>query len=119
LWSGMFNLGFVCVSDDALPFLDWWHERTRVDAVNDPRDGLFTDQRWVDFVPSLFPHFVHRARGCNVAYWNLFERPIGRALDGSLTAGGEPLAVFNFSGYDPERPHTLSKHQGDRPRAQL
>jgi glycosyltransferase involved in cell wall biosynthesis len=119
LWSGMFNLGFVCVSADARPFLEWWHERTMFDAVSDPREGLFTDQRWIDFVPSLFPHVVLRDRGCNVAYWNLFERPIERLQDGTITAGGAPLAFFHFSGYDADRPQTLSKHQGEHPRAQL
>ncbi len=119
LWSGIFNLGFACVSADAGPFLDWWHQRTTMDAVKDPREGLFTDQRWIDFVPALFPHYVLRDRGCNVAYWNLFERRVERQPDGTLTAGGEPLAFFHFSGYDPDRPQLLSKHQGERPRAVL
>ena len=52
--AGLFNLGFICVGPTALPFLDWWHERLRLDAVVDPANALFTDQRWVDWVPSLF-----------------------------------------------------------------
>ena len=44
---------------------------------------------------------------------------VERQPDGTLTAGGEPLAFFHFSGYDPDRPQLLSKHQGERPRAVL
>jgi glycosyltransferase involved in cell wall biosynthesis len=118
-WSGMFNLGFVAVSKDAHPFLDWWEERTRFDAIKDPEAGLFTDQRWIDFVPALFPHYVLRDRGYNVAYWNLFERPVERTTDRRLTTAGGPLRFYHFSGYDPDEPHVLSRHQLDRPRATL
>jgi glycosyltransferase involved in cell wall biosynthesis len=119
LWSGIFNLGFVAVTSAAGPFLEWWGERTRFDALRDPPAAHFTDQRWVDFVPALFPHYVLRDPGYNVAYWNLFERPVARRTDGTLTAGGAPLRFFHFSGYDPDDPHVLSTYQGDRPRARL
>ena len=52
--SGLFNLGFVCVGSKGVDFLAWWHERARHDAVVDLANALFTDQRWVDWVPSLF-----------------------------------------------------------------
>ena len=71
-----FNLGFICVGRGAVPFLDWWHERLRVDAVVDLANVLFTDQRWVDWVPSLFAADVIDDHGMNVAYWNLHERPL-------------------------------------------
>lgn len=119
LWSGIFNLGFVAVNPDAGRFLDWWQERTRFDAVKDPQSGLFTDQRWIDFVPALFRHAVLRNRGYNVAYWNLYERPVERGPDGTVTAARDRLRFFHFSGYDPDHPHDLSRHQLDRPRALL
>jgi len=119
LWSGIFNLGFVAVTSAATPFLEWWRERTRFDAIRDPQSGLFTDQRWVDFVPALFPHSVLREPGYNVAYWNLFERRVARGADGAPTADGAALRFFHFSGYDPDEPNVLSFHQGDRPRARL
>ncbi len=114
--SGMFNLGFICVGPLALPFLDWWDERLRVDAVVDLANALFTDQRWVDWVPALFGCSVLRDHGLNVAYWNAHERPLRRAGDGSIEAAGEPLKFFHFSGFDPDVPSRLSKHAGDRPR---
>ena len=42
--------------------------------------NMFTDQRWVDFVPSLFDHLILKDPGCNVAYWNLHGREL--TLDG-------------------------------------
>lgn len=118
--SGVFNLGFVAVSGDATPFLDFWAARLRHDALVAPDEQMFTDQRWVDNVPALFRHTVISDIGYNVAYWNAYQRPVRRA-DGTheLTAGGKPLRFFHFSGYRPERPWLLSTHFADRPRVLL
>lgn len=63
LLSGQFNLGFVAVSRDAGAFLNYWEERVRRFAVVEPARGYFTDQRWVDAVPTLFTHVVCRDPG--------------------------------------------------------
>jgi glycosyltransferase involved in cell wall biosynthesis len=117
--AGLFNLGFLCVGRRALPFLDWWHERLRLDGVIDPANALFTDQRWVDWVPSLFDCHVLDDHGLNVAYWNAHERPLERAEDATILAAGTPLKFFHYSGYDVDEPWRLSKHAGDRPRCRL
>lgn len=118
LVSGMFNLGFISVSHAASEFLDWWGERLARDAVIDPCRGLFTDQRWVDFVPVLFDHHVIRNPGFNVGYWNVFQRGLERP-QGQYQVSGVPLRFFHFSGFDVKKPHLLSKHQGMRPRTLL
>jgi glycosyltransferase involved in cell wall biosynthesis len=119
LWSGMYNLGFIAVSPGALGFLDWWAERTRYEACVEPGLAMFTDQRWVDFAPALFDAAICRDPGWNVAYWNVHERPLSVAADHTLLAGASPLRFFHFSGFDPELPHLLSKHQGRSPRTLL
>ena len=116
--AGIFNLGFIAVGAEGGPFLDWWHERLLIDAVVDLPGALFTDQRWIDWVPALFTPAVLRDPGYNVAYWNLHERPLARDRD-QLLAGGSPLKFFHFSGYDPDRPWLLSKHAGVRARVRL
>ena len=116
--AGIFNLGFVAVGRSGLPFLDWWHERLLIDAVVDLPGALFTDQRWIDWVPALFAPAVLRDPGYNVAYWNLHERPLSRE-GGEVRAGGSPLKFFHFSGYDPDRPWMLSKHAGLHARVRL
>lgn len=114
--AGMYNLGFIAVAPTALRFLAWWHERLLVDAVSDPGAGLFTDQRWIDWVPSLFPVHISRHPGDNVAYWNLHARRVTRGSDGVWRAEGQPLRFFHFSGFDPSTPWIISKHMGDTPR---
>ncbi len=117
--SGQFNLGFLGLGAGAEAFLDWWAGRLRRHCVSAPEAGIFVDQKWIDFVPSLFPrHAIVRDPGCNVAYWNLHERDVSRR-DGRLEANGEALRFFHFSGLDPFSPHLLSRHQGRNPRILL
>jgi glycosyltransferase involved in cell wall biosynthesis/2-polyprenyl-3-methyl-5-hydroxy-6-metoxy-1,4-benzoquinol methylase len=118
LAAGVYNLGFAGVGASARPFLDWWWQATRREALNDVSRMMFTDQRWIDFVPCLFDPYILKDPGYNVAYWNLHARAL--TLDGDRVAvDGEPLQFFHFSGYDVDKPWLLSRHQGDRPRVLL
>lgn len=117
--TGVFNLGFIATGPGSEPFLDFWAERLRHDAIVAPELQLFTDQRWVDQVPALFGHTVLRDPGFNVAYWNLHERTLSRAADGKVYADGSPLRFFHFSGYRPEKPWLLSFHCARKPRVLL
>ncbi|NKE55765.1 FkbM family methyltransferase [Lentzea sp. PSKA42] len=116
--TGIFNLGFVATGPGSEPFLDFWAERLRHDAIVAPERQLFTDQRWVDQVPALFRNHVLRDPGFNVAYWNLHERSIQKR-DGKYFADGHPLRFFHFSGYRPEHPWLLTYHCQRRPRILL
>ncbi len=118
LRAGTYNLGFIAVSPDSGEFRRWWKERLRRDCRIAVEEGVFVDQRWIDFVPSLFDHAVLHDPGYNVAYWNLATRPLSR--DGStFMVGDHPLRLFHFSGFSPLRPHLLSRHQGSLPRIHL
>ena len=57
LQHGIYNLGFVAVAatDAGRAFAAWWRERCYRLCIDDVPNGLFTDQRWVDLVPALFP----------------------------------------------------------------
>ncbi|MFI7674798.1 FkbM family methyltransferase [Actinophytocola sp. NPDC049390] len=116
--SGVFNLGFIGMSREARPFLAFWAERLRQDAISSVTEQLFTDQRWVDNVPAMFDHTVIQDPGYDVAYWNVYQRPLA-VVDGSVTAGGEPLRFLHFSGYRPEKPWLVSTHYADNPRVLL
>jgi|GEM_PF-1368759 len=113
LIAGAYNLGFIGLAKSAetANLLTWWEERLRDLCRADPRQGLMVDQRWVDLVPTLFPNtFLLKDETYNVAYWNLHSRQVGMA-DGAFTVNGRPLTFFHFSGFDPRKPGTLSKHQ--------
>ena len=116
--SGVFNLGMIGVSRQATDFLGWWQERLRRDAIVDPEHMLFTDQRWVDLATGHFPFHVERDPGYNVAYWNAESRGLRRE-GGRWLAGGSPLRTLHFSGFQPDLPHLLSRHQGEHPRVLL
>ncbi|MGB8861570.1 MAG: glycosyltransferase [Ilumatobacteraceae bacterium] len=118
LAAGVYNLGYVGVAQKSLAFVDWWAERLRRDALNDPANYIFTDQKWIDLsVPLFLPH-IEIDPGYNVAYWNLDQRPITER-QGTYYAGGSPLRFFHFSGYDPARRHWISKYQPAAPRVVL
>jgi SAM-dependent methyltransferase/glycosyltransferase involved in cell wall biosynthesis len=113
LIAGAYNLGFIGLSGgaDTDHLLDWWSERLETDCVVAPEKGYFVDQRWIDFAPGLVKSFhVLRDPGYNVAYWNLPSRSV-RGRGDSWEVNGSPLRFFHFSGFDPTRPDTLSKHQ--------
>jgi glycosyltransferase involved in cell wall biosynthesis len=112
--SGTYNLGFVAMVPGVRTqkLLEWWQKRLRYDCVIDHALGYFVDQRWFDLVPNTFGGAaVLRDPGVNVAYWNLHERIVTRGSNGAWIVNGEPLRFFHFSGFDPTKPHLLSKHQ--------
>ena len=118
LSSGVYNLGFLALGPDSEDFLAWWWERLRRDCIIDHQRMLFTDQRWIDFVPGYFPHHILRDPTLNVAYWNVDQRHLQWTGD-RYEVDGQPLRFFHFSGFEPERAYLLSKHQGHVPRVLL
>lgn len=116
--AGIYNLGFIAIGPGSHAFLDWWSERLARDCLVAVEDGLFVDQRWVDFVPALFPHTILADPGCNVAYWNLAHRELVSIGD-RWEVDGKPLRFFHFSGYNPNRREVLSSHMGGKPRIAL
>ena len=113
LASGTYNCGFVAIGPhtDADRLIAWWASRLEFGCVNDPAAGLFTDQKWVDLVPGLFPDVrILRDEGYNVAYWNLSQRPVSQHGN-RWYAGDRPLVFVHFSGVDVDRPAVFSRHQ--------
>ncbi|AFZ43435.1 glycosyl transferase group 1 [Halothece sp. PCC 7418] len=114
LQSGSYNLGFIGLtrSKQSLQLLRWWQERLYLDCVVDIPRGLFTDQKWIDLVPSYFSETaIIREPSYNVAYWNIHEREIEKNAEGEYVIEGDVLRFFHFSGYSPKRRNQLSKHQ--------
>jgi len=100
LGSGMFNAGMFGVGAKHGGFLEFLMERLKRECIFDAKRMRFNEQRWLDFVPSLFPHRVVKDPGVDVAYWNLHERPLEKQGDRWI-AGGVPLRAFHFSSFEP------------------
>lgn len=111
--GGQFNLGFVGFSAraDARAALRWWQSVCAEKCIFDSSLRYFVDQFWA----AIFPSFVGRCciirdTGHNVAYWNVFQRPV-TLQDGQWFAGGNPMVYFHFSGLDMIDPTRVSRHQ--------
>jgi glycosyltransferase involved in cell wall biosynthesis len=116
LGAGIYNLGFIAVGPQTEgSFLEWWSERLARDSRVAFEESLFVDQRWIDFVPALFEHYVLRDPTINVAYWNLHDRDL-RWSGKRYEVNGRPLRFFHFSGFDPRSPGVLSARMGMIPR---
>lgn len=99
---GIYNLGFVAVAatETGRAFAAWWRERCFRLCIDDVPNGIFTDQRWVDLAPALFPNVaILRTPRLNVSTWNLSKRRITRK-DGTLLVNDEPLGFYHYTGFD-------------------
>lgn len=97
---GVFNLGFAAIRNDPTgnTFIAWWQNRCETDCRDAPAEGLFTDQRYCDQVPALFPDVaILRDPGCNVASWNLSRRRPQVSASGDIEVDGNPLAFYHFT----------------------
>ncbi|MEZ5541714.1 MAG: glycosyltransferase [Pseudomonadota bacterium] len=122
LQSGTYNLGFIGLRNNATSgkLLNWWIGKLYLDCVVDIPNGLFVDQKWMDLVPAYYADtFILHDPSYNAAYWNLHERCV-RETNGEFFVDDLPLSFFHFSGFNPNKPDILSKHQnrhelGDNP----
>jgi glycosyltransferase involved in cell wall biosynthesis len=112
LQAGTYNLGFLGIrnSIESKAMLRWWCDKLYHHCIVSFKDNLFVDQRWMDMAPGLFDGVrIIRDPGFNVAYWNLHERTV--SVDDTIKVNGAPLYFFHFSGFDPNKPWIVSKHQ--------
>jgi hypothetical protein len=112
--TGIFNLGFIAIkiSPNSKRMISWWSARLKNKGYNDVKNGMFTDQLWINFVPIFFEKvklFIHP--GYNVAYWNLQERVINERNNGLFVNNNYSLVFFHFSGFSPNKPEQISKYQ--------
>src|SRR2546423_21725 len=111
LQSGVYNVGLLGVTktETTRAFLDWWQNRLYHHCRHDVAQAMHFEQRWLDLVPAFFEDVdVVRDPGLNVSHWNLPEREI-READNQLTAEGHVCRFFRFSGFDPDRPTSVTR----------
>lgn len=119
LRHGVFNLGFVaCRADEeGIRFAQWWRDRLNEHCYSDIDAGIFTDQRWVNLAPAFFRTLeILRDPACNVATWNINNRPLTGCLEQGYFVGDQPLRFYHFTGFDSGEHHEMLKRyrQADR-----
>lgn len=100
LRTGAYNLGFIAVkaSEEAERFAQWWMERLKFNGFSAYSAGTFTDQKWIDLLPSYFNGVkILKHPGYNIAYWNLHERNIHGKLS-SPEVNDDMVVFYHFSG---------------------
>jgi hypothetical protein len=106
--AGTFNAGLLAVDAGALPFLDWWNDRTARYCLLEPGRGLFVDQGWLALAPTLFDCHVVREPGWNVNGYHLADCDVEWEGD-RPRVGGRPIRCFHFITFDPFQPERLSR----------
>lgn len=102
---------FIGVPSGSAALLREWVERGREAAAtpgDDSFEGLF----------ETVPHRLAGKPGFAVNYSNLNPASLTRVNDG-YQIDGQPLLSFDFRGYDPDKPHLLSRYLGVEPRILL
>nr|WP_315489253.1 tetratricopeptide repeat protein [uncultured Rhodoferax sp.] len=114
---GTYNAGVVAVGtdDDAFRFLDWWADRASRYAYDAPEHGVFTDQKWLDMVPSYFQNVqTCRDWGLNVGPWRVrAESDFSEDDTGCLMFCGVPVRLMHVSRFNPEKPALLTTYLPD------
>jgi hypothetical protein len=98
---GAFNLGFFGVQNNELgrSLMRWWRFRLKDFCLIAPEEGLFTDQKWIDLIPSYIDDIkVMREPVYNLARWNTFQRHVTKENETYLV-DGQPLQFVHFSGF--------------------
>lgn len=108
LRTGTFNSDLQVWNNTAKTrdFLAWYARELTRECVTDFSRGLFFDQTYLNLAPcKTYPWNDH-----NVAFYNLHDRVVTRR-NGKWYVGDVYLSSFHFSGFVPDDPSNISKHQ--------
>jgi hypothetical protein len=96
---GLFNAGFIGVTERAKPTLLWWAELCLYNMSGATGDGFFVDQRYLDMSLIVDEHVgIVRHLGCNVGSWNMHQNK-RTSKDGTvLIKDVYPVVFIHFNG---------------------
>ncbi|MFC0213919.1 hypothetical protein ACFFK0_15920 [Paenibacillus chartarius] len=100
-YYGAINGGFIAFRRDsaAESFIDWWTRRVENYGYLSDKDGLFSDQTWLQYAPVFFDQaLVLRHPGYNLAPWNLSERKLSVLNYFQYLTNNLPVRAFHMSG---------------------
>lgn len=99
---GLYNVGWVGFRNTQAGrrCLDWWASQCLAWCGDEPVEGKYADQAYLDQFPELFDGVkVLENRGFNLAPWNTRGQVILMDSDGRVTLGDHtPLTFFHFHG---------------------
>lgn len=101
---GRFNVGWVGFRDDqsGRKVLDWYSEQTLAWCSDNPENGKYADQGYLNWFPEFSGVKILSSAGFNLAPWNVKRHSIsgtGTALGPEkVTVDNQPLVFFHFHG---------------------
>lgn len=122
LQYGVYNFGFVGVKNSPVgrEYANWWQKRLERFCYSDIPNGIFTDQKWNDIVPGIFPEVkILRDTRFNVAAWNTTNRKIVRTSDEKWEVDGKPVGFYHFTGIDSGAHHAMVRQFSCSPSDQI
>ena len=94
LRGGLYNAGFVGVHKNGIEAVNWWAEMCHYKTEEDPEQGLFFDQKYLNILPVQFDGVkIIKHQGCNLASWNV-QTSKREIINGKLTINGKFEPVF-------------------------
>lgn len=74
LQIGLYNAGFIGVTQRAVQALRWWADVCLFKMERSTQEGYFVDQRYLDLLPLLDDGAgILRHPGCNLGSWNIHQ----------------------------------------------
>jgi len=93
--DGIYNGGFIGVSQGGEKALIYWAKLCLFDCKVDRANGFYVDQGYLDILPTRFENVRHiKHKGCNVANWNQVDCKRVLQADGSVLINNEKPIVF-------------------------
>lgn len=124
---GLINTGIVGVRNTLhtrSEVLPWWAEYASKYPIEKGQKWEYRDQAWADAILLMFDHIgILRDQTYNVGPWNLVNRPLSTAPDGTWLVNNQPLKTMHFSKFSYETgelPHNgLADQASENPLAEI
>lgn len=102
----------IAVNQTSGPFLGWWKNLVLEDIYSANPRSLFGEQTWFDVIRQNWKvGTINDASVCS-APWTIAGKKFS-SRDGRWFVGDDRLALFNFDGFNPEKPWVVSEKLGN------
>lgn len=99
--TGNYNSGFISFKRDmnGIFCAKWWDNKCIESCTENPKEGIFGDQKYLDYMPCLFDNIGEiTTPGVNIGHWNSQKYEFSQ-VDGEVMANNYRLIVYHFSGF--------------------
>jgi hypothetical protein len=93
--EGIYNAGFIAVSQKGTEAMDWWGRACLAICEKNASKGQFVDQTHLNLLPVFFDGVqIVKHRGCNLALWNIIECKRTLKENGEVAINEDTAVIF-------------------------